>query len=67
VAINVIIGAYHVGINYCDLGCKHASLADIWNGEKRMAIIKKHIEGKRDQLAYCGHKCHFYGVPRGKD
>ncbi len=46
---------------------KTTSLEDIWNGEKRMSIIKKHIEGKRDQLAYCGHKCHFYGVPRGND
>lgn len=41
------------------------NLVDIWNGEKRLNILKKHIEGKRSELPFCGQKCEFYGVPSG--
>jgi len=42
---------------------KDQSLFEIWNGEKRKAILKKHIAGKRNKLSYCGKKCHYWGVP----
>lgn len=45
--------------------CKKEKLVDIWNGEKRLNILKKHIDGKRNELPYCGKKCHYWGIPRG--
>lgn len=44
---------------------KTTALQDIWNGNKRMSILKKHIEGKRAELSYCGNKCKFWGCPTG--
>jgi radical SAM protein with 4Fe4S-binding SPASM domain len=40
-------------------------LIDIWNGKKRLSILKKHIEGKRSELPYCGKKCDYWGCPTG--
>jgi len=42
------------------------SLADIWNGPKRMNWLKKHKEGKRKLIPLCSY-CHFWGVPTGKE
>lgn len=39
-------------------------LIDIWNGKKRLSILKKHIEGKRNELPFCS-KCEFWGCPTG--
>jgi MoaA/NifB/PqqE/SkfB family radical SAM enzyme len=44
---------------------KITSLEDIWNGDKRISILNKHIEGKRMELPYCGSKCKFWGCPTG--
>ena len=41
------------------------SLEDIWNGYKRKQLLEKHIAGKRNELPYCGKKCHYWGIPIG--
>lgn len=41
---------------------KYQSLDDIWNCQKRLYMINKHIEGRRCDVKYCGDKCDFYGV-----
>jgi len=38
------------------------TVEEIWNGEKRKHYLKKHIEGKRDELPLC-NKCHYWGCP----
>jgi len=38
-------------------------LEAMWNGEKRQEMLRKHIEGKRKELPFCGSKCEFFGVP----
>jgi len=40
------------------------SLYDIWNGEERRILVKKHIKGNRDGNLLCSN-CHFWGVPTG--
>lgn len=42
---------------------KTTPLVNIWNGEKRMLMLRKHIEGKRKELPYCGKKCDYWGCP----
>lgn len=44
--------------------CKEYMLVDIWNGEERQKRVKKHIEGKRNEVPLCD-KCEFWGVPTG--
>ncbi len=39
-------------------------LSEIWNGEKRMAWLDCHLQGKRDRIPLCSY-CHFWGVPTG--
>lgn len=39
------------------------SLDILWSEGKRQDILRKHIEGKRKELVFCGSKCEFYGVP----
>ncbi|OGW17018.1 MAG: hypothetical protein A3G93_13605 [Nitrospinae bacterium RIFCSPLOWO2_12_FULL_45_22] len=45
---------------------KEDSLAQIWNGKKRMEWLEYHKQGKRDSVPLCSH-CHFWGVPTGAD
>ena len=40
----------------------YSSLNDLWNSEKRLSMIKKHIEGNRSEVPYCGNQCEFFGV-----
>lgn len=40
------------------------SLQDIWNGSKRMDLLKLHKEGRRSEILLCS-KCDFWGIPRG--
>jgi MoaA/NifB/PqqE/SkfB family radical SAM enzyme len=40
------------------------SLSEIWNGERRMAWLDYHKQGKRDSIPLCSY-CHFWGVPTG--
>ena len=40
------------------------SLAEIWNGEQRLAWLARHQEGRRDLVPLCSY-CHFWGVPSG--
>ena len=40
------------------------TLHEIWHGEKRQEILKKHIDFKRAEIDFC-NRCHFYGIPRG--
>jgi len=42
---------------------KYLTLEEIWNGEKRMKMFKLHVSGRRNEIPYCGYKCHFYGIP----
>lgn len=42
---------------------KDQSLDEIWNCEKRMRMKKLHVEGRRAEIPFCGHKCAFWGVP----
>ncbi len=44
---------------------KDESLIDLWNGDKRKYMLQKFIDGKRDELGYCGKKCTYWGVPNG--
>jgi hypothetical protein len=39
------------------------TIEEAWNSKKRMEMKEKHITGKRNELSYCGQKCHYYGVP----
>lgn len=39
------------------------TIEECWNSGKRLSILRKHMEGKRDEVQYCGNKCQFYGVP----
>lgn len=41
---------------------KKQSLSEIWNGEKRMAWLDYHRQGRRDKVPLCSY-CHFWGVP----
>ena len=43
---------------------KGKSIAEIWNGEKRMKWLKHHISGQRYLVPLC-KKCEFWGVPTG--
>ena len=43
---------------------KKQSLNEIWNGEKRMAWLAYHRQGRRDHVPLCSY-CHFWGVPTG--
>jgi MoaA/NifB/PqqE/SkfB family radical SAM enzyme len=45
---------------------KKESLGEIWNGEKRMAWLEYHRQGRRDKVPLCSY-CHFWGVPTGAD
>jgi radical SAM protein with 4Fe4S-binding SPASM domain len=38
-------------------------LDSLWNGEKRLWMKRRHVEGKRKCIPYCGDKCEFWGVP----
>ena len=40
----------------------YSSLDELWNCEKRLSMIKKHIEGKRSEVPYCGNQCEFWGI-----
>lgn len=40
------------------------SLAEIWNGPKRMEWLEYHRQGRRDKIPLCSY-CHFWGVPTG--
>jgi radical SAM protein with 4Fe4S-binding SPASM domain len=43
---------------------KRQSLSEIWNGEKRMAWLDYHRQGRRENVPLCSY-CHFWGVPTG--
>jgi len=43
---------------------KQQTLSEIWNGEKRLAWKKLHVEGLRDNVPLCS-MCEFWGVPTG--
>ena len=43
---------------------KRQALYEIWNGEKRMAWLDYHRQGRRDKVPLCSY-CHFWGVPTG--
>lgn len=43
---------------------REEKLVDIWNSPKRLEYLKKHIEGKREELVFC-NKCEYFGVPIG--
>lgn len=45
---------------------KEKSLIELWNSPKRKWMLNKFIEGKRKDIPYCGNKCHYWGIPRGK-
>lgn len=45
----------------------HSSIERLWNCEKRKHYIEKFVEGKRNELPYCGNKCDYWGVPRSND
>jgi len=40
------------------------SLAEIWNGPKRMKWLQLHKAGRRAEVPLCSY-CHFWGVPTG--
>ncbi len=40
------------------------SLAEIWNGPKRMEWLECHKKGQRKNVPLCSY-CHFWGVPTG--
>jgi MoaA/NifB/PqqE/SkfB family radical SAM enzyme len=42
------------------------SLGEIWNGEKRMAWLTQHRQGRRDRVPLCAY-CHFWGFPTGTE
>jgi MoaA/NifB/PqqE/SkfB family radical SAM enzyme len=42
---------------------KDQSLAEIWNGPKRQQLLEFHKTGRRKEIAYCGDKCEFWGIP----
>ncbi|HNQ50913.1 MAG TPA: radical SAM/SPASM domain-containing protein [Candidatus Omnitrophota bacterium] len=44
--------------------CAATPLIDIWNGEKRQAMIRQHIAGRRTDAPLC-RTCEFWGVPTG--
>jgi len=44
----------------------YTKLSILWNSEKRLYYKKKFIEGKRDELPFCGNKCEFWGCPIGR-
>jgi len=44
---------------------KENSLLELWNSEKRKWIIELQIQGRRNEIPFCGNKCEFYGVPTG--
>ncbi|KKL04886.1 hypothetical protein LCGC14_2611560 [marine sediment metagenome] len=51
--------------NKFKIGSLHnQSINDIWNGEKRKDIVKKHINGERNTLPLC-KECDYWGIPRG--
>lgn len=37
-------------------------LERIWNGGKRKGMVRRHIEGKRNEIPFCA-KCSYWGVP----
>ena len=37
------------------------SLAELWNGPKRMAWLREHLAGRRDRVPACA-SCEFWGV-----
>lgn len=39
------------------------TLLELWNSEKRLDMVKKHISGNRSIVNYCGNKCEFWGLP----
>ncbi len=41
------------------------TLDEIWNCKKRTDMMEMHISGKREDIPFCGDKCHYYGVPIG--
>lgn len=44
---------------------KDNTLEEIWNGEKRLSLVQKHVDCKRNEIPFCS-KCEYYGVPRGE-
>jgi MoaA/NifB/PqqE/SkfB family radical SAM enzyme len=46
------------------LGHVSEGLENIWNGDLRQTIIKKHIRGERNEVPLCA-KCDYWGVPTG--
>jgi radical SAM protein with 4Fe4S-binding SPASM domain len=40
------------------------SLYSIWNGKKRLKLLKLHVEGKRDKISLC-NKCEYWGIQIG--
>jgi len=43
---------------------QNMTLQEAWHGRKRREYLRKHIEGRRNELPGCSG-CHFYGVPTG--
>jgi len=41
---------------------KNQTLDELWNSEKRMELVRKHVAGKRNDIAFC-QKCSFWGCP----
>ncbi len=39
-------------------------LSPMWNGKKRNALKKPHIDGKRNEIPFCS-QCDYYGIPIG--
>ncbi len=44
---------------------KEKSLIELWNSPKRKWMLNKFIEGKRNEIPYCGNKCDYWGCPTG--
>jgi len=42
---------------------KDRTLAEIWCSPARTEVLRAHIEGRRNELEFCGKKCEYYGVP----
>ena len=40
-------------------------LSALWYSEKRLAMKEKHCIGRRNDIPFCGQKCHYWGVPIG--
>lgn len=39
-----------------------SSLLELWNSKKRREMYKLHTSGRRNEIAYCGNKCEYWGV-----